>query len=207
DDQRFRILIDSVKDYAIFMLDAGGRVQTWNAGAELLKGYRPDEIIGRSIETFYDDEDRRRGLPRRLLDEAARAGLVENQGWRVRKDGSCFWADVVITAVHDAAGELIGFVKVTRDLTVQYRADEQRQRQAEELRRSEERFRLLVDAVEDYAIFMLDPAGHVTTWNAGAQRIEGYRASEIIGQHFSRFRPEEDVRAGRCEQELQAAAH
>src|SRR5581483_244321 len=144
DDQRFRILIDSVKDYAIFMLDAGGRVQTWNAGAELLKGYRPDEIIGRSIETFYDDEDRRRGLPRRLLDEAARAGRVENQGWRVRKDGSCFWADVVITAVHDAAGELIGFVKVTRDLTVQYRADEQRQRQAEELRRSEERFRLLV---------------------------------------------------------------
>jgi PAS domain S-box-containing protein len=203
---RFRALVDSIKDYAIFMLDARGRVLTWNLGAHLIKGYTASEIIGRHIETFYTDGDRARGRPAELLAEAAADGRVEDEGWRVRKDGSRFWADVVITALRDEAGELTGFAKITRDLSDRRRADEERKRREEELLRSEERFQLLLEAVSDYAIFMLDPDGVITTWNAGAQRIKGYAAREIIGQHFSVFRLEEDIRDGKPEQELAIAA-
>jgi len=205
-DGRFRALVESVKDYAIFMLDAGGHVETWTAGAEAIKGYRRDEIVVKPIEVFYTREDVARGLPGRLLAQATSEGRVENEGWRVRKDGSRFWADVVITAMRGPRGELTGYAKVTRDLTERRRNEEDSRRRAEELLRAEERLRLLVDAVEDYAIFMLDPSGRVATWNIGAQRINGYAASEIIGQHFSRFRLPEDVRAGRCEKELETAA-
>jgi PAS domain S-box-containing protein len=198
-DARFGALVASVKDYAIFMLSPDGRVQTWNAGAELIKGYRPDEIIGKRIDLFYLPEDRARGMPDLLLGKAAADGRVEDEGWRVRKDGTRFWADVVITALRDESGHLTGYAKVTRDLT-------SRRAVEEALRHSEERLRLLIDSVEDYAIFMLDPHGTVVTWNAGAERIKGYRASEIIGKNFSRFRLEEDVAAGKCEQELELAA-
>jgi PAS domain S-box-containing protein len=203
---RFRILVESVKDYAIFMLDIAGRVETWNAGAELIKGYRSDEVIGKHIELFYAPEDREADLPRRLLSQAASFGRVENEGWRVRKDGRRFWADVVITALRDPSGELLGFGKVTRDLTERRSADEERRRRDEQLLRSEERFRLLVNAVEDYAIFMLDPDGRVATWNIGAERMKGFTASEIIGQHVSRFHLDENVRAGKPEEELATAA-
>lgn len=197
-DARMRLMVDSVRDYAIFMLDANGNVASWNRGAQLAKGYTPGEVIGRHIEMFYLREDRETGRARKLLDRAAREGRVEDEGWRVRKDGSRFWADVVITALRDEAGELKGFTKVTRDLTERRRAEE-------ELRRSEERFRLLVDSVKDYAIFMLDPTGHIVTWNSGAERNQGYRASEIVGEHFSKFYPPEEVRAGKCERELEIA--
>jgi PAS domain S-box-containing protein len=206
DDERYRVLVDSVKDYAIFMLDAAGRVETWNTGAELLKGYQAQEIIGRPIEMFYTAEDRQRHHARHLLSIAMADGRVEEEGWRVRKDGTRFWADVVITALRDDAGATIGFAKVTRDLTQRRNEQDEGQRREEELRRSEERFRLLIECVTDYAIFMLDPQGRVATWNIGAERIKGYRASEIIGQHFSRFRLPEEVRAGRCEEELERAA-
>jgi PAS domain S-box-containing protein len=204
-DDPFRTLVESVSHYAILLLDPAGVVQSWNLGAQAIKGYTPDEIIGRSFEAFYTREDLERGHPRQLLDEACRLGRIEEEGWRVRKDGSKFWADVTITALRDEAGTLTGFAKVTRDLSERRQEEEERKRRADELLRSEERFRLLVDSVEDYAIFMLDPDGYVTTWNSGAERIKGYRADEIVGQHFSRFRTEEDVRAGRCEEELEAA--
>jgi PAS domain S-box-containing protein len=205
-DRRFRAVVESVKDYAIFMLDASGHVLTWNAGAEIIKGYRPEEIIGKPLEVFYTPSDRERGLPAELLAQAVRDGRAENEGWRVRKDGSRFWADAIITAFRDPNGEVSGFAKVTRDLTKRHHTEEERLHRENELVRSEERFRLLVEAVHDYAIFMLDPRGNVATWNSGAERIKGYRADEIIGRHFSCFRLPADVRAGKCERELVIAA-
>ncbi|XYH98514.1 PAS domain S-box protein [Sorangium sp. So ce1128] len=198
-EERFRLLVETIQDYAIFILDAGGHVATWNVGAERIKGYEAREIVGRHFSTFYPPEDVAAGKCDRLLEEAIRLGRTADEGWRVRKDGTLFWANVVITALRDRDGTLLGFAKITRDLT--------EPRQAEEaLRRSEERFRLLVDSVKDYAIFMLDPQGVVTTWNRGAQELKGYSAEEILGQHFSRFYPEHDVRAGKCDWELAVAA-
>jgi len=196
--ERWRLLIDSVRDYAIFMLDPQGRILTWNPGAERTKGYLAEEIIGQHFSRFYTPEDLRIGRPQAHLRRAAEEGRVEYEGWRVRKDGSHFWANVVLSAMRDGSGQLRGFAKVTRDLTERRAAEDQ-------LRQSEERFRLIVDSVKDYAIFMLDPAGYVVTWNGGAERIKGYQAKEIIGQHFTRFYPEEDVRAGKCDLELEGA--
>jgi PAS domain S-box-containing protein len=122
-ERRLQLLIDSVSDYGIFMLDPTGRVETWNRGAEQIKGYRPQEIIGQTIETFYTPEDRASGRPRALLEIARTKGRVEDEGWRVRKDGTRFWADVVITSQRDADGELLGFIKVTRDLTERREAE------------------------------------------------------------------------------------
>jgi PAS domain S-box-containing protein len=198
-EERFKLLVESVRDYAIFMLDPSGHVLTWNAGAERFKGYRADEIIGQHFSRFYLPEALARGLPQHELEVASKVGAFEDEGWRVRKDGSLFWANVVITAMRDAQGELVGFAKVTRDLT-------RRRAHEEDLRRSEERFRLLVEGVSEYAIFMLDPNGRVSTWNSGAERIKGYTADDIIGQHFSIFYPE-DARESRWpDHELQVAA-
>ncbi len=198
-EERFRLLVESVRDYAIFMLDPSGHVLTWNAGAERFKGYRADEIIGRHFSIFYPDEARQQQWPEHELEVASKTGVFEDEGWRVRKDGTLFWANVVITALRHANGELLGFAKVTRDLT-------QRRAHEEELRRSEERFRLLVEGVRDYAIFMLDANGRVATWNGGAERIKGYAADEIIGQHFSIFYPAEPKESGWPEHELRVAA-
>ncbi|MCK9687875.1 PAS domain-containing hybrid sensor histidine kinase/response regulator [Scleromatobacter humisilvae] len=198
-EERFRLLVESVRDYAIFMLDKQGHVLTWNAGAERFKGYRADEIIGSHFSRFYPPEALARGLPAEELEVAAREGSFEDEGWRVRKDGSLFWANVVITAMRDGSGELVGYAKVTRDLT-------QRRHHEEELRQSEERFRLMVEGVEDYAIFMLDVNGRVATWNVGAQRIKGYGVDEIIGQHFSIFYPQDAKDSGWPEHELRVAA-
>ena len=198
-EERFRLLVDSVRDYAIFMLDPKGHVLTWNAGAERFKGYRADEIIGSHFSRFYPPEALARGLPAEELETAAAVGSFEDEGWRVRKDGSLFWANVVITAMRDEAGELIGYAKVTRDLT-------QRRNHEEALRQSEERFRLMIEGVADYAIFMLDVNGRVATWNVGAQRIKGYSADDIVGQHFSIFYPQEVKDSGWPEHELREAA-
>jgi hypothetical protein len=195
EEERFRLLVESVRDYAIFMLDPQGRIETWNAGAERLKGYRAEEIIGEHFSKFYPSEALARGLPDHELTVAAKVGSYEDEGWRIRKDGSRFWANVVITAVRDSGGDLVGFAKVTRDLT-------QRRNHEQALRQSEERFRLLVEGVVDHAIFMLDPNGHVATWNVGAQKIKGYTAEEVIGRHFSLFYPTDVVDAGWPEHEL-----
>ena len=197
-EQLFATMVDSIRDYAIFMLSPKGTVLTWNQGAERLKGYARDEIIGQSFEQFYTEAARQAGRPAELLRIAREAGRVEDLGWRVRKDGTRFWADVVITALTDERGQLIGFAKVTRDLSDWRSAEEQ-------LRRSEQRFRTLVDSVKDYAIFMLSPEGIVLSWNQGAQRLKGYTPSEIIGQSFERFYTEADRAAGRPERLLSIA--
>jgi len=195
----FRLLVNSVKDYAIFMLDREGYIATWNLGAELIKGYKPKEIIGKHFSIFYPEEDIQRNKPGYELEEATEVGRFEDEGWRLRKDGSRFWANVVITALRDETGILRGFGKVTRDLTDRKEAEEV-------LRRSEERFRLIVEVVEDYAIFMIDPKGYIESWNAGAEHIKGYRANEIIGKHFSIFYPEEDLQRDKPGYELKVAA-
>jgi PAS domain S-box-containing protein len=184
----YELLIHGVADYAIYMLDPSGRVISWNPGAERIKGYTADEIIGEHFSRFYTEEDRAAGVPGKALLTAAETGRFHTEAWRVRRDGTRFWATVVIDAIRKDA-ELIGFAKITRDMT------EQRQAHLAALE-SERRFRLLVQSVTDYAIFMLDPEGHITNWNAGAERIKGYAAPEIIGSHFSRFYTPEDVAAG-----------
>ncbi|OKO72433.1 histidine kinase [Bradyrhizobium sp. NAS80.1] len=180
------LLINAIVDYAIFMLDADGVVKTWNTGAERLKGYSADEIIGRPFSVFYTPEDREKKLPEIALATAGEMGRFASEGWRVRKDGTRFWALVVLDAIRDEAGQLLGFAKVTRDIT-------ERQQAHHELLESERRYRRLVEAVVDYAIFQLDASGHIATWNPGAQRIKGYAPDEIIGRHFSAFYTPEDL--------------
>jgi PAS domain S-box-containing protein len=197
-EDRYRLLVEGISDYAIFMLDPSGRVLTWNTGAQRIKGYQEAEIIGQHFSRFYPPEALQRGLPDHELRVAAAEGRFEDEGWRVRKDGSLFWASVVITSLRGHSGKLRGFAKVTRDLT-------QRRAQEEAVRQSEEHFRLLVEGVSDYAIFMLDANGYVMTWNSGARRIKGYIADEIIGQHFSKFYPADAVESGWPEHELQVA--
>ena len=199
DERRFGLLVQAVTDYAIYMLDPKGHIVSWNAGAERIKGYRSDEIIGRHFSTFFTEEDRAAGKPAFALATALRMGRFEDEAWRQRKDGSRFWAVAVLEAIHDEAGRLIGFAKVTRDIT-------ERRVARDALRESERRFRLLVDGVVDYAIYMIDLEGRITNWNSGAQRIKGYAADEIIGEHFSKFYPEEDRAAGLPARALRIAA-
>jgi len=196
---RYRILVDAITDYAIYLLDTEGRISSWNAGAQRFKGYTETEILGQHFSRFYTEEDRAHGRPERALATAAKEGRFEAEGWRVRKDGERFWAHVIIDAIRDAHGQLIGFAKITRDLSERKVAEEV-------LKRSEEQFRLLVQGVTDYAIYMLDPEGNVASWNAGAQRIKGYAPDEIIGQHFSRFYTDEDRAAGLPATALKTAA-
>jgi PAS domain S-box-containing protein len=186
---RFELLVQSVTDYAIYMLDPQGRVKSWNAGARRFKGYEPEEIVGEHFSRFYTEEERERGIPRIALETAECEGRFEAEGWRVRKDGSRFWANVIIDPIRDPDGLLLGFAKVTRDLTDRKAAEEA-------LRTSEERFRLLVQSVTDYAIYMLDTNGRISSWNAGAERFKGYTTDEILGEHFSRFYTQEDREAG-----------
>jgi PAS domain S-box-containing protein len=197
-EEHFAQLVASVEDHAIFLLDSKGKILTWNAGARRIKGYEAEEIIGQSFTRFYPPELLAAGWPQEELRRASEDGRVEDEGWRVRKDGTRMWANVVITARRDDQGEVRGFLKITRDLTERKQAEES-------LRQSEERLRLMIESVQDYAIFMLDPEGRVQTWNVGAQRIKGYIADEIIGKHFSEFYSSEDVANGKPARELEIA--
>ena len=188
-DEPFRLLVQSIVDYAIYMLDPSGKVTSWNAGAERIKGFQADEIVGKHFSTFYTEEDRKAGVPQKVLDTAAREGKFSGEGWRVRKDGSRFWASVVVDRINGDDGKLLGFAKITRDMT-ENRATQHA------LLEAERRFRILVQGVTDYAIYLLDPDGRVTNWNAGAERIKGYSPDDIIGEHFSRFYTPEDFDAG-----------
>lgn len=195
EEMRFRLLIDAVVDYAIYMIDPDGIITSWNSGAKRFKGYEEAEILGEHFSRFYTDDDRAAGLPQRALDTAIREGRFEGEGWRVRKDGTNFWSHVVIDPIIDPNGQLLGFAKITRDLTDRKMAEET-------LRRSEQQFRMLVQGVTDYAIYMLSPEGRVSNWNQGAQRIKGYLPEEIIGQHFSVFYTPEDREAGEPQRAL-----
>lgn len=197
-EKRFRLLIDAVIDYAIYMLDPEGIITSWNAGAKRFKGYEEAEILGEHFSRFYTDDDRRAGLPERALNTAIREGRFEGEGWRVRKDGSHFWCHVVIDPIIDPSGVLLGFAKITRDLTDRKMAEEV-------LKQSEQQFRLLVQSVTDYAIYMLDANGRLTNWNPGAQRIKGYLPEEVVGQHFSMFYTPEDRAAGEPQRALDTA--
>jgi PAS domain S-box-containing protein len=199
DARSLQLLIDAIVDYAIFMIDLDGIVRSWNSGAVRLKGYSAEEIIGKSFSEFYTPEDRAIGLPQRALQIARETGRFSSEGWRMRKDGSRFWALVVLDAVRDEDGDLIGFAKVTRDIT-------ERQQAHEDLLQSERRYRQLIEAVVDYAIFQLDPQGYITTWNPGAQRIKGYAPDEIIGKHFSQFYTTGDLELGIPKHALAEAA-
>lgn len=189
DAERFRLFVAGVTDYAIYMLSPEGNVTSWNAGAQRFKGYRPEEIIGQHFSVFYTEEDRATNLPARALQTALNTGKFEDEGWRVRMDGTRFWAHVVIDPIRDESGELIGFAKITRDVT-------ERKQAQDALHASEERFRMLVQGVTDYAIYMLSPVGEITNWNAGAERIKGFTQDEVLGTHFSRFYTEEDRISG-----------
>ncbi len=197
-DDPFKLLIQSIVDYAIYMLDPEGNVTSWNVGAERIKGFQTEEIVGQHFSKFYTDEDREAGVPERVLETARKEGKFQGEGWRVRKDGTRFWASVVVDRINGEDGKLLGFAKITRDMT------EQREAQ-HALLEAERRFRILIQGVTDYAIYMLDPEGRVTNWNAGAERIKGYSPDEIIGQHFSRFYTPDDFDAGVPKRALETA--
>lgn len=190
--------IDSITDYAIFLLTPEGNVATWNGGAMRIKGYTPDEIIGRHFSCFYTDEARQRGWPAEALRQAAAAGRFEDEGWRVRKDGTRFWANLVLTAARDASGALVGFTKVTRDLTA-------RRKQEDQLREREESLRLLIEGTRDHALFLLDTDGRIRSWNPGARRVLGHASDSVMGRDFALLYPPEDVAAGRPRADLLAA--
>ena len=196
-EQHFTELVAGVEDHAIFLLDPNGIIKSWNAGAQRIKGYAANEIIGQPFTRFYTPEAIDSGWPQEELRRAAAVGRLQDEGWRICKDGSRIWANVVITALRDPNHQVRGYLKITRDLTERKQAEER-------LRQSEERLRLMIESVRDYAIFMLDPDGRVATWNQGAERIKGYTASEIIGQHFSVFYSSEDFANGKPAHELEA---
>jgi PAS domain S-box-containing protein len=189
DAKRFQLLVEAVTDYALYLLDLDGTIISWNTGAQRIKGYTADEIIGKNFSMFFTPEDRAAGKPARALRTAQSVGRFEDEAWRVRKDGSHFWASAVLDAVRTPDGTVIGFAKITRDLS-------ERRAAQEALEQSERQFRLLVDGLIDHAIFMLDPQGHVASWNSGAENLKGYAVHEILGQHFSRFYTEQDRAAG-----------
>lgn len=196
-------MVDEIEDYAIILLNTKGIIQNWNKGAQKIKGYEPEEVIGRHFRIFYPQVDRDQGLPEALLMQAAEFGRATHEGWRVKKDGSAFWANVVITALHDEQNKVVGFTKVTRDLTERKKTEDELRHKAEyltrkieELRQSEERYHKMVAEVQDYAILMLDREGKILNWNAGAERIKGYKASEIVGKSFTNFYLPHDRESG-----------
>jgi len=199
DAQRLQLIISAIRDYAIYMLDPQGKVTSWNKGAQQFTGYSSDDILGSHFSVFYTGEERAAGLPQKALDIALRDGKFEDEGWRLRKDGTTYWASSIIDPIIADNGELLGFAKITRDVTEHKLA-------AQTLQASEQQFRLLVQGVTDYAIYMLSPEGKVTNWNAGAQRIKGYTAEEVIGRHFSNFYTDADRNDGLPERALATAA-
>jgi len=198
----FRLLLESVTDYAIYQLDPEGRVITWNTGAERNKGYKAEEVLGRNFSIFFTAEDAAAGVPAKELAAAARDGRYETEALRMRKDGSRFWAQVTVTAIRGADGELKGFAKVTRNVTAQKEASENLRSFNAQL----EQYRIMVENIDEYAIYSLDAEGLVTSWGAGAQKVIGYAPEDVLGRHYSMFASDEDRLKGEPERELAEAA-
>jgi PAS domain S-box-containing protein len=212
-EERYHRMVAKVQDYAIILLSKEGIIENWNAGAEKIKGYTEQEVIGQHFRLFYPPEDQLAGLPETLIAEAAEHSKANHEGWRIRKDGSRFWGSISISALHDNDGNVVGFSKVTRDLTERrnqelairsVNADLEHNNKL--LRQSEERYHRMVSEVEDYVIILLDPEGYIQNWNKGAKKIKGYSADEIIGKHFSIFYSDQDRKDGIPDNLLKAAA-
>ena len=196
---RLQKMVEEVEDYAILLLDKDGHIENWNKGAQKTKGYQASEIIGKHYRIFYPPEEQQAHTPERLLEEASLKGKVNTEGWRIKKNGEKFWANVVITAIHDEAGGVIGFTKVTRDIT-------EKKLSEENLRQSEERYHKMIAEIQDYAILLIDTNGTIENWNKGAERIKGYTAAEVVGRNFRIFYPAEDVANGKPDRLLRKAA-
>jgi PAS domain S-box-containing protein len=199
---RYQLLVDSVTDYAIYMLDPEGRVVTWNVGAERSKGYKAEEVLGKNFSIFFLPEDVAAGLPADELETAESQGRYETEAWRVRKDGTQFWAMVTLTAIRDPNGELHGFAKVTRDMSAHKAAEESTRAVNAQL----ERYRFIVGSVADHMIFTLDTDGKIDSWSTGAQNVLGYTASEALGREYSLLFTKEEREAGRPQREMEEAA-
>ncbi|WP_222837313.1 PAS domain-containing sensor histidine kinase [Dyadobacter fermentans] len=197
-EERYRLMVEAIRDYSIFMLDPEGHVITWNDGGTFVHGYAESEILNKHFSVFYSASDVIDDKPRKALQTASESGSYREEGWRVKKDGSLFWANVVLTALYNDRNKLIGYSKVTRDLTDRLKSEDV-------LRQSEARYRSLVEQVGDYGIFMLDIRGRIISWNEGARRIKGYSADDVIGKYFSIFYPEEDILNGKPAWELKVA--
>lgn len=211
-EDRYHRMVLEVEDYAIILLDEGGRIIEWNKGAEKLAGYKAEEIIGKSVRLFYPLEEKEANLPERLMKEAEQKGSVLCEGFRIRKDGSRFWASVTLTALHNDSGKVTGFTEVMRDLTDWKNAQdrlsiftEELKRKNDALIRSEERYHKMIAEVQEYAIIMLDVEGNIQNWNTGAQLIKGYSAEEILGKSFKLFYLPEDLNRGLPEKLLREA--
>jgi PAS domain S-box-containing protein len=211
-EERYHRMTAEVEDYAIILLSKDGLIENWNKGAEKIKGYTEQEAVGKSFKMFYPPEDQAAGLPEMLISRASVEGKANHEGWRVKKDGTRFWGSVTITALHDASNNVVGFSKVTRDLTERrerelkiHQFNEDLKVKNELLRQSEERYHRMVSQVEDYVIILLDTQGYIQNWNKGAQKIKGYSADEIIGKHFGLFYSHEDREKGLPEHLLNEA--
>jgi PAS domain S-box-containing protein len=194
-NELFRMMIEAVKDYAIFMLEPDGRIASWNDGAERLKGYSKQEIVGQHFSTFYTADDIAAHRPERALETAARLGRAEDQGWRIRKDGTRFFADVVITAVYDASGELRGFAKVTQDVTARKHTERR-------LYETSSLLRAVLDSATELSIIATDPGLTIKVFNAGAERLLGYASDEVVGRTSLLLHDPDEVRV--CAERLSA---
>lgn len=181
-EERFRLLIERITDYEIFMLDPQGYILSWNIGAQLNKGYLPEEIIGKHHSIFFTPDDIRKGVPEEELSAAAMANRYENEGWRVRKDGSLFWANVVIASLRDNEGRLRGFIKVVRDITARKRAEDA-------LRESEERHRVIAETASD-VIITIDEESRILFVNPAVEKVFGFTPEELVGKPITVLMPE-----------------
>jgi len=201
-EERFQVLVDAVTDYAIYMLDPEGRVMTWNSGAKRSKGYDAEEVLGRNFSVFFLPEDAAAGRPEEELEAAAREGRYAVDGWRRRKSGEKFWAQVTLTAIRGPEGDLLGFAKVTRDMTAQ-KCTEDALRQ---LNAQLDRYRIIVENISDHVIFTLNPEGRFDSWSPGAENVVGYGAEEVLGRPYGILFTADECEAHCPRRELDEAA-